>query len=103
MVECMHSPTAYAGNVPHQSGVCIQGIDGPPETALNLNQGSFSSHSYYPDLRKPPRAIFAVNLHVDLLVNLLQNHIFTSQFTSKFMTKLVLLVNLYVNLPVNCL
>ena len=34
---------------PHRSGVCIQGIAGPPETALNLNQGSFSAHSYFPD------------------------------------------------------
>ena len=30
---------------PQRSGVRIQGIAGPPETALNLNQGSFSAHS----------------------------------------------------------
>ncbi len=36
-------------HIPHRSGVHIHGIAGPPETALNLNQGSFSAHSYYPD------------------------------------------------------
>ena len=41
------------------------------------------------EVRKPPRAIFAVNLHVDLLVNLLRNHKFTCKF-HKFHGKIAL-------------
>ncbi len=44
----LHSHSYFSTN-PHRSVVHIQCIAGPPETALNLNQGSFSAHSYYPD------------------------------------------------------